>query len=106
MSLGLQSNSDAHAGTYYVKLEVKFSKLTALKFLNYDNILVQLDKGCHEDTVTAAKWTTNNLDTIPNFSHKIGTDTNVMEYAPTVATGFSYCSVTFWLQKKDGTGAW
>ena len=106
MSLGLQSNRDVDAGTYYVKLNVKFSKLAALTFLNYDSILVQLDKGCHEDTVTAARWAQNNDFTIPNFTHKIGTDTHVMEYVPTIATGFSYCSVYFWLQKKDGAGVW
>ena len=46
MTISLQSSTESHAGDYYVKVEVTFSKFPSIKMRNAFEFLVRLKKSC------------------------------------------------------------
>lgn len=98
MTLSLQSNTDSHAGDYYVKVDVSFSNFPTNPFRNYIDMLVRLKKSCKEDIITQAVWLSTNTQSKPSYDSVIGYDSIAHTFSPTVInTQSSYCTLKFFL---------
>lgn len=107
MTLSLQSNTESHAGDYYVNVDVTFSNFPTNPFSNYIDFLVRLKSSCREDLILQSVWLSTNTQSMPSYDSVIGYDSIEHTYSPYVINTFtSYCSLNYFLEEEDSLGVW